>query len=411
LFDSGDFLKRVLIALVLVAVAAVAFWAFRRQSDAPSVPFAKAVREKISNTLSTNGKVEPVDYVDVRVDTSGLLQRLLVHQGDSVRAGQLLAELSQPGVAEELATAEARAAQSRAELGTLRAGGRSAELAELDGSTARLKSQKDAAQRNLASLERLVQANAATKYEADQARQVVADLDAQLNSLGQRKFSLVGKGDLAAAEARVREAETAIQLARVHTRQNSVVAPMAGIVYSLPARPGMYMNAGDAVASVGKLDPVRVRVYVDEPELGRVAAGQPVRITWDALPGKEWNGTVAKRPTEVIALGTRQVGEVLCAVENPLRELIPGTNVNAFILTQVVQNALTIPKASVRRDSGVGVYVLENLTNTVRWQMVTTGASDALRVEIISGLKEGDLVAQSTDVPLKGGAKVVAIIQ
>jgi HlyD family secretion protein len=404
-------LKKVLIALVVVAIAAGAFWFYRRQSDAPLVPFAKAVREKISNTLSTNGKVEPADYVDVRVDTSGLLKRLLVHQGDAVAQGQLLAEVSQPGVAEELAAVEARAAQSRAELETLRAGGRSGELAELDGSSARLKAQRDVAERNLASLERLVQANAGTKYEADQVRQQVADLDAQLRSLSQRKAALVGKGDLSAAEARVRESEAAIQLARVHMRQNSVTAPMAGVVYSLPARVGMYLNAGDAIASVGRLDPVRVRVYVDEPELGRVASGQPVRITWDALPGKEWNGTVARRPTEVIALGTRQVGEVLCTVENPARELIPGTNVNAFILTQVVQNALTIPKASVRRDNGVGVYVLDPATSTVRWQMVTTGASDALRVEVTSGLKEGDLVAQSTDVPLKGGVKVNPVRQ
>ncbi len=404
-------MKRILIVLVVLVAAGGAYWAVRRQSDAPPVPFAKAVREKISNTLSTNGKVEPVEYVDVRVDTSGMLKRLLVHQGDSVQQGQLLAELGQPGVAEELATAEARTAQSRAELETLRAGGRSAELAELDGSAARLRAQRDSAQRNLASLERLVQANAATKYEADQVRQAIADLDEQLKSLGQRKAALVGKGDLSAAEARVREAETAIQLAKVHMRQNSVSSPMAGIVYSLPGRLGMFLNAGDAIASVGRLDPVRVRVYVDEPELGRVASGQPVRITWDALPGKEWNGTVAKRPTEVVALGTRQVGEVLCSVENPARELIPGTNVNAFILTQVVPNALTIPKASVRRDSGVGVYVLDSATNTVRWQIVTTGASDALRVEITSGLKEGDLVAQSTDQALKGGMKVSPVIQ
>ena len=66
------------------------------------------------------------------------------------------------------------------------------------------------------------------------------------------------------------------------------------------------------MASIGKLDPVRVRVYVDEPELGRVTAGQSVRITWDALPGKEWTGVVEKRPTEVIALGTRRRSAKCC---------------------------------------------------------------------------------------------------
>ena len=137
---------------------------------------------------------------------------------------------------------------------------------------------------------------------------------------------------------------------------------------------------------------MRVRVYVDEPELGRVATGEPVRITWDALPGREWPGTVEKRPSEIVALGSRQVGEVLCTIANPNRELVPGKNVNAFILTQVVPNALTIPKTAVRRENGVGVFLLQD--NTIRWRSVKTGASDALRVEVVDGLQDGDLVAQ-----------------
>jgi HlyD family secretion protein len=140
--------------------------------------------------------------------------------------------------------------------------------------------------------------------------------------------------------------------------------------------------------------------------LGRVSPGESVRITWDALPGKEWKGTVEKRPSEVISLGTRQVGEVLCTIDNAARELVPGTNINAFILTQVVNNALTIPKEAVRRDSGIGVFVLQP-DSTVKWQQIRTGASDALRVEVVSGLKDGDQVAEPTDVTLKSGMKVL----
>ena len=149
------------------------------------------------------------------------------------------------------------------------------------------------------------------------------------------------------------------------------------------------------MGSVGKLDPVRVRVYVDEPELGRVEPGESVRITWDALAGREWKGTVQRKPTEVVALGSRQVGEVLCTVDNPNRDLTPGTNVNAFILTKVVQNALSIPKTTVRRDNGVGVFVLQK-DNTVQWRGIQTGISDALRVEVLDhGLKRRAMRWQS----------------
>jgi len=403
-------LKKVLISLLIVVVAA-AIWFNKRRSDIPQVPFAKVIRQIISNTLTTNGRVEPIESVDVRVDVRAIVKSLPVHQGDKVKKGQLLAQLSQPGVAEELAAAEARVAQARAELEGLRAGGRGQDLADIEGSVNRLRVQREAAQKNLDALNRLLQANAATRFEVDQAAQTVRDLDSQIEGLRQRRSALVGKTDIAASEARLREAEANAQLARTHAAENAVYSPMTGVLYSLQARVGAYLQAGDLIGTVGVLNPVRIRVYVDEPDLGRVSSGEPVRITWDAVPGKEWNGTVEKRPSEVIALGTRQVGEVLCTVPNPDRELVPGTNVNAFILTQVIPNALTIPKSAVRRDNGVGVYVLNQGTNTVRWQPVKTGASDALRVEIVSGLSESDVVALPSDAQLRNGLQVKPEIQ
>jgi HlyD family secretion protein len=402
-------LKRTLL-LLLLPVAALLIWVFQKKSEAPRVPFAKTVRETISNTLSTNGKVEPIEYQEIHASAPGLVQRVLVRQGDTVQKDQALVELAQPGLDQDLRAAEARVAQARAELEALRAGGRPSDRAEIEGNINRLKAQREAAQRNLASTERLVQANAATRYELDQARQSLNDLEVQIQSLSTRLTSLVGRADLQSAQARVREAEANVDSVKAHIGQNVIQAPLAGIVYDLPARAGAYLNAGSPVASVGKLDPVRVRVYVDEPEMGRVAVGQSVRITWDALPGKEWQGTVEKRPTEVIALGSRQVGEVPCTISNPNHELVPGTNVNAFILTQVVQNALTIPKTAVRRDSGIGVFVLEK-DNTVKWRNIRTGVSDALHVEVTNGLHDGDAVAMPSDQVVRDGMKVTPLIQ
>ena len=136
-----------------------------------------------------------------------------------------------------------------------------------------------------------------------------------------------------AAQARLREAEANVNVA-VRTSATTTFTRLGGNGLRSSGARGAYLNPGDPVGSVGKLDPVRVRVYVDEPELGRVAPGENVRITWDALPGREWTGMVEKRPTEVVPLGSRQVGEVLCTIGNPNRELVPGTNVNAFILTK-----------------------------------------------------------------------------
>ena len=159
---------------------------------------------------------------------------------------------------------------------------------------------------------------------------------------------------------------------------------------------------------MGRLDRLRVRVYVDEPELGRLAIGQPVTITWDAIPRETWRGVVDKTPSEVISLGTRQVGEVLCAIENTNGKLVPGVNVNAEIRTSSAPDALTVAKEAVRRDgAGTAVFVLED--GRVHLRKVTTGISSVTRMQIVSGLKEGDSVALPIEAPLKDGDAVKAV--
>ena len=88
-------------------------------------------------------------------------------------------------------------------------------------------------------------------------------------------------------------------------------------------------------------------------------------ITWDAMPGRKWKGSVDKTPTQIVALGTRQVGEVYCVIDNPDLDLLPGTNVNVDITAEESAGALTIPKEAVRRELGqAGVFALGG--NTAR---------------------------------------------
>ena len=91
--------------LILIPVAVAGWFVYRQKNELPSVPFAKTARERLASTLSTNGKLEPVEYTDIRLVTGGLIQRLLVKQGAEVHKGQALAELAAPGQTDELAAA------------------------------------------------------------------------------------------------------------------------------------------------------------------------------------------------------------------------------------------------------------------------------------------------------------------
>jgi len=400
--------RRYIVLFALAPLAVLAFWGYTKKSEPPEAPFAKVRRETLISNLITNGKVEPLRFALVRADLAGLVIELPVKEGETIAQGTELARLKVPDLDAQLAAAQSRLEQAKAALDNIERGGRKAELVEIDGSIAQAKLDRDEAQRDYNALDRLQKKQAATQQEVNAAQDKLRKADLAIDSLERKRSALITSSDKSVAEARLHEAEADVRLAQRRIADAIVRTPMAGTVYNLPVRMGTYLNVGDLVAGVGVLDRLRVRVYVDEPELGRVSVGFPVNITWDALPGRGWPGVVEQLPTEIHPLGTRQVGEVLCTIENPQHVLVPGTNVNVEIRSRVVQNALTIPKEALRRDtSGAGVFVLEG--DTIRWRQIKTGTSSISRVQVAEGLAEGDAVVLPTDFALHDGEKVRAV--
>lgn len=401
--------KRILL-LALVPVALLVWWAIHQKSLPPEIPFTTAHRETLISNLITNGKAEPIVWQDIRVDNQGLITQVPVKEGQRVAQGTLLAKLSEPGLNEDLSAALAREEEARAALETLKAGGKTVELAQIDSDIERTRSDHDQTLKDYNSLKRLHDKQAASTMDVEVAHAKLHDTELALAALEKRRAALVSKQDVEAGNARLQAAQAAVGLARERLAQGAIFAPIGGVVFHLPARPGTYLNPGDLVASIGNIDHLRVRVYVDEPELGRVQVGQPVKIAWDGLPGHSWTGEVEKRPTEIIPLGTRQVGEVLVTIDNPNHELVPGTNVNAEIRTNVVENALTIPKEAMHREDGVvGVYLLD--ANRVVWRAVKLGSASVTRAQIVEGLQDNDRVALPSDHALKDGDPVRPITQ
>jgi hypothetical protein len=168
----------------------------------------------------------------------------------------------------------------------------------------------------------------------------------------------------------------------------------------------------DLLAEMADLHQIRVRVFIDEPEIGALQPGEPVKITWDALPNRSWLGKTETTPKQVVARGSRSVGELLCAVENDKLELLPNINVNVRINSKERSNVLTVPRGAVGADGarrfvfvvkknefGVGKSMLEK-------RDIAVGIADATRYEVTSGLSEGEIVALPGDVDLRDGMRV-----
>lgn len=402
--------------LLIIPALLILWWGLDSRESTPEIHFAAVRRLTIQSTVSTNGKVEPVEWAAARAETAGVVRTVEVQRGQRVQAGQILVRLDVTAAQSDLAGALAREQEARTEVATLGQGGKAATLANLNDSIRTAQTAVDVAQRNYASFQRLQNQQAATKLQVQEAKDALDRAKLQLQSLENQRSTLVTASDRAVAQAKLRDAEAAVVLARHRVALSDIRSPTGGTIYQLgnanqlDIKVGAYLPPGELVALVGKLDRVKVIVYVDEPDLGRVAVDIPVRITWDARPGREWWGRVDQLPTQVVAQGTRTVGEVTTIVENPHHDLLPGVTVNVTVVSAVVKDAPSIPKAALRTLHGTsGVYRLSG--KTVVWTPVKPGVSDVNNVQILSGLRLGDRVAeQSGDIEIRNGMRVNPVL-
>lgn len=399
---------RVILSLLVLAIAGGLAWSLVNwRNQPPEIPFTRVVREAIISSVSTDGKVEPGDWAPARAERSGAVVAILVERGKGVEQDAPLVEMDASDARSELAAAQSRIEQARADLAMFERGGRTTDLADISSGVEKAKLELEAAQKEFDTNTRLQAKGAATKVEVATSKQRVDTAQLQIRSLEQKREALVVGSDKSAALARLHDAESAAKLAEQRIKQSVVRAPISGTVYQFDLKRGAYLNAGDVVANIGKLERVKVNVHVDEPDLGRVTRGLPVSITWDALPGRTWTGVVDKTPTQVETFGSRQVGQVICTIENPDRDLLPGTNVTAEIRAESVQNALTIPREAIRRELGqAGVFVLSG--DRVTWKKITMGIGNTTRAQV-EGVSEGDSIALPTEKPLKEGMVVKAV--
>jgi HlyD family secretion protein len=398
------------LAILLVGAAVIVMWVAMKKAAPPEVNFTKATRETLVSSLNTNGKVEPIEWMPVRSERAGVITRTWVSRGQFVRKGDPLVELDTRVASADLSKAQAAIQEAQAQQQVLTQGGRVGERQQIEADLARARLDLGAAQKSYQALERLVAKQAATRQELDSARQLVDQLELRIQALEKNKTALVTGIDKDIAKARLQEAQSSATVAQTNLDLSVIRAPMDGTVYDFDLRQGSYVNPGDPIAKVGRLDRVRVTVYVDEPDLGRVREGELVTITWDALPGHQWKGKVDKLPAQIVPLGTRQVGEVGCIIENPDRDLLPNANINADIQATVVDNAIAIPKEAIRRQgSETGVMLLQG--DRVVWRKVTLGISNYTKSQVLSGLNDGDAVVLSSEKPVVSGSRVQPVFQ
>lgn len=409
----GKFLKRSWIWLLLLAIViAGAFWWTNRSRNAAAQSAFQTVaieRGSLTATIGATGTVRAKQTAVLLWQTAGTVDTVNVKVGDNVPAGFVMAYLSKSSLPQSIILAEADLASAQKTLDdllnsdTARA---QAAIALRDAQAAYDRARKNRENLNgLIDIQEIVTKTKNTPFGKVQVREVktykgyadattIAKADEQLALAkaklddAQRTYDRLISGnvvEITAAQARIDAAKATLNLARI-------VAPFGGIVTEAYPLPGDLVNAGSVAFRLDDLSSLFVDVNVSEVDINSVQVGQPVRLTFDAILGREYNGVVV----EVAQTGTVTAGVVSFKVTVELTDadaqVKPGMTAAVNILVKRLDDVLLVPNRAVRLSEGERVvYVLEN-DQPVKKAVRLGLSSDTMSVLVGGEVQEGDLV-------------------
>jgi multidrug efflux pump subunit AcrA (membrane-fusion protein) len=374
------------------------------------VAVVDVVRQNLSSTVSSNGKVEPESPGMLHAGFSTFVDRVYALEGQQVKRGGLLFSLNDSDVRSRLAQARADLSAQQEAVRLATSGGRSGQLAKAAADLQKAQAARDRLKSDNESLTKLVAQKAATLQELDQNRLMLTQAEADVQSLEKAKSALEQQAQPDRERSVLLLEHARVEVADLESQEVSArgTAPFDGTLYSLPIHSGDFVKEGDLLAEIADLHHVRVRAFIDEPELGQIDVHQPVEIFWDAHPDRVWSGRTEILPKQVVNRGTRSVGELICSVNNDRMDLLPNTTVDVRINVSERPNVLVVPRGAVYIE-GSKRFVFRVVNDRLYRRYITVGLANPTMIEVISGLNEGDVVALPGEVSLKEKLHIRAV--
>jgi HlyD family secretion protein len=442
--------RAIIITVILLVVGAASYWLFQQGSVEPAgvaegLETVLVERGDIEATVDATGTVEPAAQVTLSFRTGGILEAVMVDEGDEVQEGDVLAQLetaelelavtqselgltnAEAGLAkvqtsadvEDIYAARASLESAEAALARLRSGPTQDEItvarADLRRAEIALQEAQEvydqwawvggigalpqsvALQQATISYEQALAAYnltmaGPTESELRGAEAAVAQARSQLNSLLENPSD----EDLIIAQVAVDQARASLELAQLQLEGATVVAPLAGTVAFAGAEANEQVAPGAPMVTLIDPSSFHVDVSIDEIDIGQVEVGQEARITLDAFPDEELQGSVeCLAPAASMELGTVTYLVTVSFDPTTIR-LRSGMTANVTIVTQQKEDVLLVPNRaiSVDRDTGL-LYVEKPVNGELVREEIEIGLQDESYTEVLRGLEEGDEVVIS----------------
>ena len=329
--------KKVIVIIILLLLVALGVVFFSPQHSTQS-----------ANELTLYGNVD-IREVQLTVNASEHITHIYVQEGDRVKKGQLLARLHTELLEAQLAETEALFLAQQQTVAKLKAGSREHEIARIKAEYAAAKSQATMAQDTARRLQKLLPNNLASEDDVENAQAKADAAVAQAEAVS-HALALAIEGtrleDIAIAEAQLKAKQASVQISKQHLQDASLYSPSDGVIRNRILEPGDMVTPQSVILTLAMIDPVWVRAYVPETELGKIASGFNAEIISDSFPDKRYQGWIGyisptaeftPKNVQTPELRTRLVYSIHVYACNPQNELRLGMPVTVKI--QLNQNA------------------------------------------------------------------------
>jgi len=375
------------VGLGLVALLAVIAWALPRNAAVPGNA-VRVTRGPINSTVEAMGRVRPDRQAQLSLRGSGRVAEVKVQVGDRVEAGQMLLTLDAAQAERDVRQAELELAARRQRLDQARAGGSPADIEVAQAAVREASVAREVAQAQYD--DRAKQPGVKTSEEAAKLEAAKAAYQRARAAL-EKALGGAPPEEIATLQTGIDQAELALTAARARLDETRLTAPFAGVVLDVTPRPGENVGAGAALALLADVTRQHIEADVEEVDAPLVQAGQLAEVRLDAFPGQTLAATVTRlAPAATTRQGATSYTAWLDLAPTDLA-LKPGMAAIVRIATQTKPDALLVPARAVQN---VGRQKIVRVVRDGRplEVEVTTGLSDRQQVEILDGLREGDLV-------------------
>ena len=380
---------RVLLLIILIAVlGAIVAWTLRKPA-APALATTPVSRGDIEQTVEATGVIDAYKLVSVGAQASGQIKSLKVQLGDSVKQGDLIAEIDATTQQNQVLNAQATLDQVKAQRSVQQASLREAEL-------------------EFARQQQMLAAEATSRAEYDAA-------DAKLKT---------ARAQIQSYDAQIKGRETELGTARANLAYTRITAPMDGTLVAVVAEEGRTVNANQTAPTIvmlARLDLVTVNAEVSEADVVKIKAGMPVYFTTLGEPDRKYHATLRQvnpAPSSIAndsassssssssSASSAVYYNALFDVENPDGTLRIDMTAQVSVMLKQAKGVLTIPAVALGPKTRDGQYMVRvaDADGMPTPRKVKIGINNGATAEVLSGLKEGEKVVVGEGGAAAGGS-------